>query len=182
MSETIWLIVWDFVKEYAVLIGIVVLTAIYLLVKNIKDKKALKKNAERVKIMDDRRIKPPTKPEGFKADWRPEPEEQEDLKDLFSDKKPKKIVEKYTGEVMDKIEELGEDLDRTSEELDMKLREEFERLREELRIAVEKKKATKEHGLKVAELYDKYVEREKNIILMMDNIEKNIPKTRKKRN
>ena len=76
-----------------------------------------------------------------------------------------------TVDVITKIVSVGGDVDKRSFELDQSLRNDFESKKQGLHDIVVKKEQIREQGLKLANLYDKYQEREAHLINIMQRIE-----------
>ena len=159
----------DLVKDYGVVVVLALIVVGYIIYIKIKDKRRIKYMAS----VKEKQIK----------------REQEEIarsqqqKSVEVPKPPRRDFIEIFGEglyrerdVITRLGDLNQAVHDESKLMDTKIEKEFDMLSQELKEVHAKREQLKEHGLKLAKLYEKYGEREYELTVMMSRIEELIKK------
>ena len=194
-----WNIVWNFFVEYFVVIIAVVVIGTYAIVKHFKDRKnkrlARKRYDEEQKKIYAQPQQPQPQPQPQQQQRSPKANVQEpapitkpvpdelpelpDFRETFQEgyKTPKPKPKDLIGD----MDYMTNNLSQESLNLDNSMKLEFEKLRLELQDVHKRRINIKSYGRKLAEVFDKYGQREYQLTQMMANLEKMIQESEQRR-
>ncbi len=166
-AADVFVVVWDFIKDYFLIIIALLVIGGYQLSKRLKKRKASKKVKKPV-------VAPvPQEPTVISQPPAPMDDSFESLfnTEQYNDQPAK-------GDVVDKIRQLSSDIKQEGVTLDDNLRANFENLRKELKETNRKRKEVKAHGVELSKLFEKFRRREVQLTQQLANMESMIEKNK----